>query len=161
MAYELTHEYQEDYLKLLRDYKTSGVKLVSYNSNNLNIKSNKYYNAISFRIYFCELVYNAVMLFPDITEYTIICKGTYTTSLKIGYFDELDDNGEPTVAKISSYIGDYSLNKQDFFQIFRANRDPDIDTDTVNSFVIMMIMDGNAPIIKTSYKSKPATKKEH
>ena len=115
--YTLAREYQADYFELLRKYKLSGIKLVSYNSGNLNIKSNRYYNAISFRIYFCELVYNAVMLFPDIYEYTITCKGTYTTSIKIGFFDELDDNGEPTVAKISSYIGDYALNKQDFFQI--------------------------------------------
>ena len=156
---DLAKEYQEDFFKLLKKYKLSGVKIVSYNTNTSGIKSTHYYSAITLKIYFCELVYNAVMLFPDIYEYTIICQGSHRSTLKIGYFTELDDDGEPTIAKISNTeIGDYCLNKNDFFQIFRCNRDPTIDNDTVNSFIVMMTLDCVNPIISTSYKTKSGNK---
>jgi hypothetical protein len=156
-----SREFQEDYFKLMKRHHFSGVKLCSYAGNGA-IKENAYYNTLSFRILFCEIVYNGIMLFPEIYEYTITVKGTFTTILKIGYCKELDDNGEPCIAILTTntIAGNktYYLNKMDLFHIFRANRDPDVDKDIVDSFVLMMVLDGCNPVITTSYKSNPGNK---
>ena len=155
--YIQTKEFQEDFFELLKKHKTSGVKLVSYfpKSRDSAFVLFNNYDVLSFRILICELIYNAINLFPDIYEYTITCN---RSTMKIGYFDVLDDNGEPTVITITNPMGNYKLNKVNVYQLYRHNRDPDIDMETINAVSVLMILDGNIPMIKTSYKSKSGNK---
>ena len=158
--YIQTKEFQSDFFELLQKRKTTNVKLVSYYPKDRNsaFVPFKHYDILSFRIMLCELIYNAINLFPSIYEYTITCIGNNTATMKIGYFDVLDDNAEPAVITITNPLGNYKLNKVNVYQLYRHNRDPDIDMETINSVSVLMLMDGSIPIIKTSYKSKSDNK---
>jgi len=78
-----------------------------------SVKENKYYNALSFKIFICEIIYNAINLFPEIEEYTISCSNENGTShLKLGIFGELSDDGFQCLGKFISIEAEdiYSLN---------------------------------------------------
>ena len=68
-------------------------RISSVNGYRPTLKPVRYFNLQSFRIYLCELVYNAVNLFPEICEYTITSTNENGTStLKLGYFENTGDN---------------------------------------------------------------------
>ena len=156
--YIQTKEFQSDYFELLKKYKTSEVKLVNFYPTNRNstFVTFKIYDILSFKIMLCEIIYNAINLFPDIYEYTISCIGTHQSTITIGFLNDLDDNGEPAIMKIKNHHGTHIINKEEVFQLYRYNRDPDIEM--TNTISLIMRLGGNIPIIKTSYKSKSSNK---
>ena len=110
----------------------------------------------------CELFYQAVQLIPNtITEYTISCtndKGTST--LKIGILDELDDDGEISIAKIVTPYTYLILNKDIVHNFYISNRTSEYNVEDVQLIISLLEMGGYEPIIKTSYKTAFTTSKK-
>jgi hypothetical protein len=120
------------------------------------IKCMDSYGIITFRTYMCELVYNAIHMFPDISEYTIITKNKLNTAvITFGVFDELDDQNEIVLGKVSTNFDTYTLNKYEIYAIYIGNKVANPDYETINSFVISLQMGSNIPTVKTSYKINP------
>lgn len=149
-----------EYLKICKGYK--GVQLLSeINTNNLNsIKSNDHYRIITFKTYICELVYNAVNLFPDISSYTIICKNTsFTSTLTFTLYDELSDDNKQCMAKFEyKDVGVYYLTLNDIKNFYMHNRYHEIDTRVINHITAIMQMDGSVPKITTEYITNQSPK---
>ena len=133
-----------------------------------NIKLNEYYNCLSFKTYICEIIYNAINLFPDISEYRIMCKNECgETYLSFALFeDEIMDDEHPCMAKFKSVELEeiYTLSLKEIKSLYCNNRYSDIDTDIVNTLVMLMYSDGSTPTVYTSYTInkdvvKQATKK--
>ena len=131
------------------------------------IKSKRYYDILGFKTYICELIFQAINQFPYVIEYTISCTNEVgTTHFKLGSFDDIGDDGHPCMAK---FIGldpedKYDLSLKDIKQVYCNNRYNDIDHDVVNTLVILLIMGGEIPKIKTGYVLNPEmikNNKEH
>ena len=116
------------------------------------IKSFDYYSIISFRIFICELFYHAVHCFPLVSEYVITCTNNITKSIiHFNQFNELDDQNEPCLVKVTTLFDSFTLNKRDIMEVFTANRKTNPNYDVINSLVVSMNMGGNDPNVKTSY----------
>lgn len=120
------------------------------------IRQQRYYDLLGFRIYICELVYNAINLFPDISEYTITCKNEKGTSyLTFGSFKEHICEGHPCMGQFKGNFDSkpFYLSLQDIKSLYMANRYPGVDQETVNNIVVAMFMSGTLPKVTLSYKS--------
>jgi hypothetical protein len=160
--YKTTHEYAYDYIKLLSKFKqTNENEYLFTNFKFDTIKSLQYYSFFSFRSIICELFYQAINSIPNIiTHYTISCKSKKGTSeLQIGIFNDLDDEGEISVAKIVSPNCMLILNKEAVHNLYIANKTNYFDYETVNTIISLLYMDEDEPRIKTWYiSSKRDTK---
>ena len=117
------------------------------------IRSNITYELIAFRTYICELIYNAVQLFPEISEYTIECSNNITNSkLILGTFTDIDDTDMPCCCKIITTYDTFVLNKVALYNIFIANKIHNPDYSVTNGLIMILTMSGWIPIVKTSYK---------
>ena len=118
-----------------------------YSENNY-CKSPEYWRYISFRTMICEMIYQAVNLFPEIEEYTIICNSTSTgtnTTLQLGTYP---DN---IVAKLSNGEHYCDISKIDIVKIYSANRIPTPDNDKINNIIQILYHTGlSEPVISTS-----------
>jgi hypothetical protein len=123
------------------------------------VRGNYYYNLLSFKVCICEIIYNAVRLFPDIQEYTITVKNYETTVLKIGFFPDLDEEGERCLAIISNSLGDFALTKQNLHDLYVANRTTEQNKETIHALMAMLYLDGTYPTITTSYINLPGKSK--
>lgn len=120
------------------------------------IKCMDSYDIITFRTYMCELVYNAIHMFPNICEYTIVTKNKINKAvITFGIFDELDDQNEIVLGKVTTNFDTYTLNKYEIYAIYIGNKVASPDYETINSFVISLQMGSNIPTVTTSYKINP------
>jgi hypothetical protein len=142
-----------EYLKLLKHELSSQSCIGDINIETIGkIKSIESYLIISFRIFICELFYRAIHCFPLVSEYKIICSNEMTVSvIHFKQFDELDDQNETCIVKVSTCFDSFFLNKLDIMEIFTANRKMNPNYDIVNSIVLSMCMGGRDPDVKTSY----------
>ena len=143
-----------EFLKRYGEEASQGIKCVSDINNKTlyNIKHLEYYDIITFRIFICELFFNAIYSFPLVSEYKIICTNNITESIiHFKHFDELDDQNEPCLIKVTTSFNSFALNKKDIIEIFLANRTKEPNFDVINSIVLCMNMGGHDPIVKTEY----------
>ena len=158
-AYLNEREYAEDFMLLLRKYKETNkdiyFKDMDEKKDPILIKSHFFTRYLTFKALICELFYQAVNSIPhDISIYTITTvnnKGK--NQIVIGILDDLDDDGEISIAKIITPDCEFVLNKVDVHNIYIANRSQHHDKDIVNSIMMLLYMDGDEPSIKTSFKS--------
>ena len=119
------------------------------------IKCQKYYDIFAFKMFVCELIYNAINLFPDIYEYTIKFKNRNGTSyLRFGNFGELSDDGFECMGKIVSIDAEdiYSLSRSDIKSLYCNNRNENVDHDLINTLMVIVCMGGPIPSITTWFK---------
>lgn len=120
-----------------------------------SIKAKRYYDMFSFKMFVCELIYNAINLFPDIYEYTMKFRNENgITYIRLGSFSELSDDGFDCMAKIVSIDSEdiYSLNRNDIKSLYCNNRNSDIDNELINTLIVIICMGGRIPSVTTSFK---------
>ena len=152
----------EDFLVQLGKYDTFDVvKAYDTFSNFGNIKSNYMYDLVSLRIMICELFYNAVKLFPDISEYTITCKNEITTTdIVIGKLTCKDEENECSYCYLGNDITTYIMNKEEVFYMYTANRVFEPNYDFINTVIGLIVLNGKYfPKITTSFINKPSSYK--
>jgi hypothetical protein len=154
------------FLKITRG-KSDMERISSVNGYRPTLKPVRYFNLQSFRIYLCELVYNAVNLFPEICEYTITSTNENGTStLKLGYFENTgvnkffadDTGGEQFCMGIfkSNFDNErFYMRLSDIKAMYMANRHQDVDHMSVTAVIVSMFMCGSLPNITVSYKDNP------
>lgn len=111
------------------------------------------YGMITFRTIICELFHHAINCFDWISSYTIHCKNNACEAKIIIGHDEgkLDDCNFPVMAKIVSDWGEFTLNYQFIYDLYVSNKVRDPDFELINNIMILLIMNGDEPKIKTSY----------
>ena len=150
------------YFDFLKKYKAKDeVNIISdINFNTLyNIKNHTYYDMISFKVFVCELFYQAVQYFPNILEYDIIIKNNKVETLfRISSImcDTYDDQGHRGYALITNQFETYILNKYDMFNLYQANRTSNSRSETAVALVMLLWRDGDNPTVTTSYKLNPS-----
>lgn len=146
------------YLKICKS-KSDMEKVSTVHGYRPTIKPVRYYNLLSFRIYLCELVYNAINMFPEICEYTITARNENGTStLRFGYFNNLvEGSNEPSMGifKSSFHNECFYLRLQDIKSMYMANRHREIDQMSITAVVVSMYMCGTKPNISVEYKHNP------
>jgi hypothetical protein len=161
-VYTTSQEFAYDFIKVLSKFKQVNENECINSKNTVFVlKSPHYYSFFSFRCIISELFYQAVNSIPEIiTHYTISCKSKEGTSeLQIGIFDDLDDEGEISVAKIVSPKCMLILNKEAVHNLYVANKTNYFDYETVNTIISLLYMGEDEPTIKTWYiSSKRDTK---
>ena len=86
-----------------------------------------------------------------ITDYTITCTSNIGTStLTIGVFNEIDNEGEISVAKITTPKHKFLMNKICVNNMYVASQTKLYNHDLVDSLISLLYMDGHEPSIKTS-----------
>ena len=62
MDYSQSIEFQIDFMMYLKSIKQNNIGLVSFipTDDNYFIRSNKYYDILSFKILLCEIIYNGI-----------------------------------------------------------------------------------------------------
>lgn len=160
--YESSLEFQFDFMEFLKKINLPPKQLIFFmptNNNVITFKTNKHYEILSFKIYICELIFNAINLFPDILEYTITIKDYNTSTIVIGYLDEIDSEGERCVAKIINKLGVYPLTKQNMHDLYIANRSKIVEEENIHTLLALMFLDSVNPRISTHYITKPSKTK--
>jgi len=123
---------------------------------------------IQFKIFLCELVYQAIEMFPDISEYTIAFKNNNCISeIKLGEFKSetgVSDialftcqqikNGIIEPPEYCSITNTGILNMYTFNNIFsQMGRTQQTDSEREIDMIIELIYSGGySPTVKTSYK---------
>jgi len=144
-----------EYLKICK--RNSGFQLLSeVNVNNIwNAKDLHYYDIMIFKTFICELIYNAINLFPTISEYTIKCKNENGISVLVfKCFEDLAEDGFPCLAKFTSMDMDmiYYLEREGVKSLYMNNRHEHIDCNIVNTIITLMYMGGSPPKVSTTSK---------
>jgi len=148
-------EYAEDFIKLLQKFKPS-MELITINERRKrNVTKLEYNNYFIFRHMICELFYQALQSIPHIiTEYTITCvNNKCKNEIVIGVFDDIDEDGETTIAKIITEDSIFTLTKDNVHSLYVANRTNYNDDEIIDCVMMMLYMNGDEPKITTSYKS--------
>ena len=143
------------YLKLCK--KTECLHVLSDVNNYHFLHSKEYYDNLSLNFYICELVYNAINLFPDISEYTIKCQNENSVSyLKFGVFNDIDSHGRNIMAKIISTDDEdiYLLDYDEIKKLYCNNRDVYTEETTINTIIVLLSISLSSKIT-TSYKINP------
>lgn len=123
-------------------------------------RSCEYYHLLAFRTMIGELFYQAVNMFPYISEYVIECTNTKGTGvLSLGIFTEMDDDDELTVCKIRNNHFEYHLNKNDVQNLYMSNRSNLHDSQLVDFIINSLYYIGPPPTVKTSFKSLKSYRK--
>ena len=155
--YTTNKEYAYDFIKLLSKFKQINEEIEENNNNNREIilKSPTFYSFSNFKTIVCELFYQALQSMPHIiTYYNITCTSNKGKSeIQIGVFDDIDDEGEISIAKIIHPECLIILNKEVVHNIYIANRSNFYDHETVSMIMMMLYMDGYEPTITTSFIS--------
>jgi len=149
------------YLKTCK--KGEGIQILSeINFKTLGlIKDISYYEVLTFKTFICELIYNGINLFPEICEYTIICKNKNgISSLTLGLFEDISDDGNQCMAAYSCYQNEkdtepiiYHMELKDIKHLYCNNRYQNVDNDIVNTFMVLLYMGGSVPPnVSTAYR---------
>jgi len=113
----------------------------------------KDYNSIvCFRIYICQLVNNAIKYFPIVESYTITLinnKGN-VCKLTLAPFDEIAEDGNPSMGKIECMERVYYMSLHEIKDMYVANYG-EINLDTILPLIVTLYMESEEPEIKTSY----------
>jgi hypothetical protein len=117
------------------------------------ISINDYCNSIvCFRIYFCQLVNNAIKYFPIVESYTLTFinnKGN-VSKLTLAAFDEIAEDGNPSMGKIETLDSIYYMSLHEIKDLYVANYgEPNLDT--ILPLLVILYMDSEEPKVKTSY----------
>jgi len=124
------------------------------------IKPFNYYEVLTFKTFICEIVYNAINMFPDICEYVIVCKNENGISyLTLGFYEEIADDGHPCMAIYKCYQNEkdsspiiYHLELKDIEQLYCNNRHDAVDASTINTLMCLLYMGGSSPSVSTFSK---------
>ncbi len=146
-----------NYLKITKA-RSAMERISSVDEYRHSLKPVRYFNLLSFRIYICELVYNAINLFPEISEYTITAKNENGTStLKFGLFQELTDDGHLAMGVFKSNFDNerFYLRLADIKSLYMANRHTEVDHTTVTTVIVSLYMCGSLPDVSVEYKHNP------
>ena len=128
------------------------------------MRGNEFYRMYSFRHMICELMHNAINMFPEISQYSIICKnniGTATMDISLdGYIDPDPQFSTPGIAKITNKFGTYILHKQDIMSLYVATKVKDPEDSIVNVHALnfmceLLYQTGYEPIISTTFINNP------
>jgi hypothetical protein len=160
-------EYAKDFIFFLSKFRPTEIVdsvLVSQNTGWI-LASPGYYNYLSFKTLICELFFRAINTFNQglIREYTITCTNNKgVVKVVIGVSDDLDNQGEISIAKIITPTTIVNMNKDDVNAVYTANRTNYYNQIIVNEFITMLYgMDGDEPLISTSSISTKAFRKEY
>jgi hypothetical protein len=128
----------------------NGLQLLSeINTNELHIiKSQEYYDILTFKTFICELVFNGINLFPEISCYSIICQNEIgISSLNLGLFEETMDDGHPCMAKFINLVLDstYKMSLKEIKYIYCNNRYHQFQSEFINTIISLMFMGGSMP----------------
>ena len=154
-------EYNIDFIKLLQKYKVTDICTTDLPIDCIKhvFRENSYYQAHSFRTLICELIYQAIQMFPNIKEYRIICKNNKGVSkIIIGYLEELDNDDELGLIKIENKYTTVILDKTDVHNIYIFNRCSEGDPEIINAVLSCLYLDGNQPSVKTEIICLPGQK---
>ena len=153
-------EFNMDFITLLHKYKYNlCYTYISNMKEHPSYKSDHYYSTFSFRTLLCEIIYQAIQMFPRIKEYQILCQNNKGKSkITIGFLEERDNEDEPGLIKVENKHGTFVLNKVDVHNIYIFNRCPDGDPDIINNVLLCLYLDGDQPTLKTNIISFPADK---
>ena len=111
------------------------------------VKSNEYYEIMSFKTFVCEIIYNGINLFPNIRKYTIICRNEFGTSyLMFGKFKE------NVMAKFFGSDMYLILSDKDISCLYCNNRHDDIDSHLIDILIAAMMTGGSIPRISTTFE---------
>ena len=138
----------EEYFMFLRTYKPqkNGMFIIADSISSLPKNSTSRGSTfLVLRTYICEMVYNAIRSFPDVSEYTIIFNNTNLSKCYIvfGYFEnELDENNEPGLCKIITDYSSFMLSKEDIYSLYVSNKVVEPDYDIINSLMISLFVGG-------------------
>jgi hypothetical protein len=123
-------------------------------------RSCDYYELLAFRTMIAEMFFQAVNMFPYISEYKIECTNTKGKGcLSLGIYTETDDEDELTVCKIQNNHFEYNLNKNDVQNLYISNKTNLHDSELVDFIINSLYYIGPPPIVKTSYKSLASYRK--
>jgi hypothetical protein len=118
-----------------------------------HVRSMEYYNIMSFKTFVCEIVFNAINLFPEIRKYTIIFENELGKSYLIfGLFQELSDDGHPSMGKFFGPDAYINLTLNDIKELYCNNRHDNINSNVIDTLVAFTTMGGSAPRVSTSFE---------
>jgi hypothetical protein len=138
------------YEELKNHWTLPRVTVLNYSNGSKEMKS-----FVLFRTFMCELIYQAVQMFPDIIEYTFECTNNYgMTVIKMGMFED-PESPIPDIFTITTKDGYCSISKADVIKMYIANRVPKPDHHKTNMMIDLLYNGGHEPIIKTSYIINP------
>jgi len=113
-----------------------------------------YYRICTFRTLICEMFYNAVNFFPEVSEYSIIFSyGNKSIYIKFGYFDHLNTRDDKqTLVRIETDEHAFCLTRKHIYTFYVANRVVDPDYDIINAILLLLYINGKEPQnIKTDF----------
>jgi len=144
-------EYNVDFIRLLQKYKEDRVYMhIPEQPVNTVFIKNSYYDTLSFRTMICEIIYQAIQMFPLIKEYTILCENSKGKSkIIIGYHEEIDNDGELGLIKVQNKYGTFVLDKIDVHNLYIFNRCAEADVEIANALMLCLYLDGEKPSVKT------------
>jgi hypothetical protein len=144
-----------EFFNFLMRFKTDDNLVVLCDSVNCKpgINCSSVSDAVCFRTMICEYFYRAINCFDLVERYTIHCKNNICeTEIVIGHQPgKFDDNNMPAMTVIKSPWGEYIFNYQQIYDIYVANRIQNPNFDTINSLMILLLMTGDEPSVKTTY----------
>ena len=101
------------------------------------IRSVEYYNIMALKQFICEIIYNAINLFPYIRKYTITFKTRHGTNhLLFGLFR--GKGGDVCMAKFFGTDAYIDLGFNEIEQLYCINRHDNINDDIVNTLIAPM-----------------------
>ena len=144
-----------NYLKTTNRYDTTQLELIAeVPPPQVGVfKSNEYYEIMGFKPFVCELIYNAINLFPDIRKYTITFENEYGKSYLIfGLFQEISEDGHPCMLKYIGLDTFINLELKDIKNLYCNNRHDNIDSNTVDTLIGLVMMGGSIPKVSTTFE---------
>jgi len=158
--YTTDKEYAYDFIKVLSKFKQVNENNFIFdkfidNNKAVVLRSSQFNSFSIFKAIICELFYQAIQAIPhDITHYTITCTSNKGVSkVQLGVFDELDDDGEISIAKVMNPEFSVILNKEAVHNMYIANKSNFYNYEIVNTIMMLLYMDGYEPLIRTSFIS--------
>ena len=158
-------QHSENFLHFLAKYKSdreekASIQLDKNFNRHIVARSCEYYHLLAFRTMIAELFYQAVNMFPHISEYCIECTNTKGKGvLSIGIYTEVADDDELTVCKVRNDHFEYFLNKNDVNNLYVANRTENYDSEMVDFIINSLYYIGPPPTVKTSFTARKSYRK--
>ena len=152
-------DYNNDFIDLLKNQEEIYTHIISKNIHNTPLKDHLFYDTLSFRTMICEMIYQAVHMFPNIKEYIIHCHNNKGKSkITIGYLQERDNDGELGLMKVENKHGTFVLDKTEVFHLYTYNRSMESDVTIVNGILLCLYLDGFQPNVIVEIKSFASNK---
>ena len=144
--YTVSTEYAYDFIEVLSKFK-------QVNESDYFVDQCVNKKQFVFKSMISELFYQAIQSIPSIiTHYTISCTNDKGKSeIQIGVFNDLDDQGEISIAKIITPECMLILNKEAVHNLYIANKTKYYDYEIVNTIITLLYMGGSEPKIRTGF----------